>query len=56
MQFWLAAGLKPWPLILPGTWSLVTSLDRLLIRLSSKLGSFVEIELERTADVARKAS
>lgn len=47
LRFWLAGGLKSWSLIPPGAWSLVTALDRLLIRLSPQLGSFVEIELEK---------
>lgn len=47
LRFWLAGGLKSWSLIPPGTWSLVTALDRLLIRLSPQFGSFVEIELEK---------
>jgi SAM-dependent methyltransferase len=55
LRFWLAGGLKPWSLILPSTWGLVTALDRFLIWLSPQFGSFVEIELEKTADAARNA-
>jgi SAM-dependent methyltransferase len=50
LRYWLAGGLKRWS-VAPG-WSfpLASSLDRLLLRVSPDLGSFVDVEVVRRDD------
>lgn len=45
--YWLSGGLKSWTLIPETLIPVADALDRMLIRISPELGSFVDIELER---------
>jgi len=47
LRYFLAGGLKPWSLLPGGIFPLASALDRLLLRLSPELGSFVDVELVR---------
>lgn len=47
LQYWLAGGLKRWTLLPARAVPAATSLDELLMRVSARFGSFVDIELVR---------
>lgn len=48
LVYWLAGGLKPWSLLGGRSYRVAASLDHALCRLAPDLGSFVDIEVERT--------
>jgi len=48
MSYWLAGGLKRWTLVPGRMLGVVDWLDELLIKISPRFGSFVEIDLVRT--------
>lgn len=48
LGYWLAGGLKRWTLLPGGTYRAVNRLDELLVRISPRFGSFVEIDLIKT--------
>ena len=47
LRYWLAGGLKRWGLLPGALFGAASALDRALVRLSSELGSFVDVELVR---------
>lgn len=47
LRYWLAGGLKPWSLLPGWTFPLATRVDRSLVRLSPRFGSFVDVEVVR---------
>ncbi len=49
LRYWLAGGLKSWSLLPRWAFGLATSLDGLLVRNISSLGSLVDIELRKVA-------
>jgi SAM-dependent methyltransferase len=48
LRYWLAGGLKDWSLLPGPLFPLATRIDRALVALSPRFGSFVDIELVRT--------
>lgn len=48
LRYWLAGGLKKWSLLPDAAWPAATVLDRTLVRISQKFGSFVEIEIVKS--------
>ena len=48
LRYWMTGGLKRWNLLPGWAFGLASRLDRLLARLSPKLGSFVSIEIVKT--------
>lgn len=49
LLYWLAGGLKNWSLVNKSLLPLVNLIDSLLINMSNKFGSFVDVELLKTA-------
>jgi SAM-dependent methyltransferase len=49
LRYWLAGGLKKWSLLPGPLFPLATALDRALVGISRRFGSFVDIELCRAA-------
>ena len=47
LRYWLAGGLKSWSLLPGWAFGVATQIDRLLIGVSLKFGSFVDIEILR---------
>ena len=45
LRYWLAGGLKRWSLLPGWGFGMATQLDRLLVRVSQRFGSFLDIEL-----------
>jgi len=49
LRYWVSGGLKSWTLLPGWAFPLATAVDRLFIALSRRFGSFVDIELVKTA-------
>lgn len=49
LRYWVSGGLRKWSLVPGWGFGIATALDRTLIRLSRRFGSFVDIELVREA-------
>ena len=47
LRYWIAGGLKAWSLLPGWAFGAATALDASLVALTPKLGSFVDIEIER---------
>jgi SAM-dependent methyltransferase len=47
LRYWIAGGLKSWSLLPGWAFGAATALDEGLVALTPKLGSFVDIEIER---------
>ena len=45
LRYWLAGGLKSWSLLPGWGFGMATQLDRILVRVSQRFGSFLDIEL-----------
>jgi SAM-dependent methyltransferase len=50
LRYWLMGGMKNWSLLPARSYNLATRVDRMLVRLSAQLSSFVDIELVKVAD------
>ncbi|MEZ6089651.1 MAG: class I SAM-dependent methyltransferase [Pirellulaceae bacterium] len=50
LRYWASGGLKWWSMIPGPCWKMACLVDATLIRCSSKFGSFMDIELEKTSD------
>ncbi len=50
LRYWLCGGLKAWSVLPNRLYGMATWLDQILIRLSPKWGSFLDIELVRKAE------
>ncbi len=48
LVYWLTGGLKKWSLLTAGTFAYAAKFDQLLMRTSSRWGTFVDIELVKT--------
>lgn len=49
IRYWLAGGIKAWSLLPGWAFPIATMIDKALLKISPKFGSFIDIELEKTA-------